>query len=59
MAYVTEDRRVQAVIARLKTNAISREQAAGEIKALPPQEGARIRYLDWEVDEALKSAKPA
>ena len=59
MAYVTEDKRVQEIIARIKMREITREQATGEIKALPPQEGARIGYLDWEVDEALKSAKAA
>ena len=59
MAYVTEDQRVQKIIARLKARQITREQAAGEIKTLPPQEGARIGYLDWEVDEALMMGKVA
>ncbi len=59
MAYVTEDKRVQQIIARIKAGHITRGRAAGEIKALPPQEGARIGYLDWEVDEALKQAGAA
>ncbi len=59
MAYVTEEKRVCEIVARMKARKITREQAAGEIKALPPQEGARIGYLDWEVDEALTTANSA
>lgn len=53
MAYVTEDKRVQQIINRLNAHKITREQAAQEIKALPPQKGARCSFLDWEIEEAL------
>ncbi len=59
MAYVTEDERVQKIIARMDARQITRENAAAAIKALPPQKEARFGYLDWEVDEALKTAKAA
>ncbi len=55
MAYVTEDLRVHMIIARMDAHEITRKQAAEEIKALSPQKGARIGYLDWEVDEAFQS----
>ena len=59
MAYVTEDKRVLKIVARMMARKITRERAAEEIRSLPPQKEARIGYLDWEVEEALKTAKAA
>ena len=53
MSYVTEDKRVQQIIRRLNARKITRKQAGQEIKALPPQEGARCSFLEWEIEEAL------
>ena len=47
MAYVTEDKRVKAVLAEVRDGEIIAEQARAEIKALG--------FLDWEVDEAMRS----
>lgn len=57
MAYVTEDTRVQEIIARLDACKITREQAGQEIKNLPPQKGAHFSFLEWEIEEALNQPR--
>ena len=47
MPYVTQDRRVQNIVAAMKAGTITRDRAAAEIKALG--------FLDWEIAEALNS----
>lgn len=53
MVYVTEDKRVQQIIARLDRHIITRQQASQEIRDLPRQEDARCGFLEWEIEEAL------
>lgn len=60
MAYITNDPRVIDIMKRKNASKITFGEAAGEIKALPPQkdaEGNQISefgYLPWEIEEALK-----
>jgi len=64
MAYVTDDKRVQDIIAKIKAGGLTEDEARKAIKALPPQQigqdpprFAAFGFLDWEVDEAIKTAK--
>ena len=53
MAYITNDVRVKDILRQ----ALNKETARRKIRDLPPQKSSDIRYLEWEINEALKGYK--
>ncbi len=54
MAYVTDDKDVKLIVAKLKKKEITISEARNQIRALPSDFSSKPRVLEWEVQEVVK-----
>lgn len=63
MAHVTEDTRVQPIIAALRQGRMTEPEARSRLKALPHENGKPKGWLhdsallDWEIEEAIRAGR--